>query len=420
MFVSKAFIQKAIVVLGGNVAVVASTFIVAAIIVSTKSVEAFGLYSVLLAIYMIAGAFKPLTWQAFVKYYPKSIPGQLLKKSSLVDVYGFLFSFVASSMILIFEYAGLWIFELSATVVSVLVFVSSFNNLGTVLGYLRSTNRFTHIAFIQGILSISKIGISYLVFIQGYYDLDVEGFIVICCLIDSVVWVFALIVILVSETKARDPLGENLVGFEKFSYQGTATALVDVPVAHLDYLIVSSILGLEAAGVFGLIKRISKVFGQVADPIYQVLFPEFSKCVAVGSLQQIRYMVWKVSLYVLLVCAIGVSGFALSYDLIDVMLFSGELRDYKSIVLFYMLAQVLAICFVWVHPLLISFGNLYLNFKITLVANLMYLIGILMALKWIGFSGVVLAIFIQYSISVGFKLAYVVPLINERRLLVSK
>lgn len=412
---AKAFLQKAATVFGGNISTVAATFAIASIIVSVEGLESFGLYSVLMSLYMVAGAIKPLTWQAFVKYYPSFNVQLLLAKSVVIDLFGILTSLLLLFIIILAKPIWQTAIDIDIWVLAVIFVTATINNNGTLLGYLRSERQYFTVALLQMVVSIFKVALCFFIFFEEARVYSIELFIMLSCMVDAIIWGGGIISIVVYK-RAYKMWGASLLskvkGYTKFSYQGTATAMVDLPVSHLDSLIVTALLGLEAAGVFALVKRISKAFGQIADPIYQIIFPEFSKSVADKNLTSILAISRRVSLFVFSICSVGMVAFIAGFPIFDSLLFASKISEYKWLVISYMLCQVLAITFIWVHPLVIAFGELAFNFRVTLLANIVYVVALVLLLKFVGFWGVVFAIFLQYLLSIGVKLKMVLPKIR--------
>jgi len=243
----------------GNVAFAGSSIIVAMIFLKYTSLESLGVFSSFMAAYMLIGAFKPLTWQAYVKFKSSYSNKDILPSSLRLDLIGiscFFPVFLIGLLLQIFFETPISMLELFC-----LLIVAPINNIGTVVGYLRANRYFSIFSLLQIIIALIRI-VGCVLFFEIEESNPERSIFIFFALVDLCIWFIALLLILVKEKPVLFQINAfKGAGFRKFSWQGTKVTLVDAPVNHLDYLVVLMLLGAEAVGVFELVKRLSSFSG---------------------------------------------------------------------------------------------------------------------------------------------------------------
>ncbi len=399
------FLQRAVAVFSGNLAFALSSFVVASILIRKEDLESYGFFMVLQACFQAWVIIsKPVTWQSIVKYSDEYCFYDLLIKSMRIEA---LAAIATSICITILWLSATAIFDDINTyffIVITIVFAAIFYNNGTVIGYLRSKREFYLISCIQGWMAISRVILCY------FYYYDIELLFLLSLFADAIGWFVAMVYVFVKASKDKDCSNKNnikLSKFIKFSLWGTLHASLDLPLTQLDKVIISSLVGLEIAGVFNLIRKLSAVMNQIADPIYQVSFPEYSTFVYNKDYDKAKRMSLIISIYMIILglSAIIVAWF--SFDFIDQFLFDNKLTNYLFELLGAIIIQTFALVFIWIHPLFISFGFMKDNAKILLFSNAAFVICLVSLLEEIGIWGALLAILFQYLIVILCKVFYV-------------
>ncbi len=199
----------------------------------------------------------------------------------------------------------------------------------------------------------------------------------------------------------------NFKRFFTFTFWTNITSTLDLPVKQLDIFIVSAVIGLQGVAIYKILKEISKVIGQVGDPIYQAVYPEFASMIArkenIGATKfaaKIGIIIFSISIPIALIVSIT-SPWWLN-------IFFGKVFAAAWIALsVYLLLQVISTSFITIHPLFVVMGYVQKNFVILAIANASYF-----ALAWIlglkiGLMGVVLAYGVQFSIVILLKIYYI-------------
>ena len=373
--------------MAGNIAVAISAFVIASIIITNSSMAIYGEFIVLQAFFGIWVVIsKPLTWQAIIKFMPDEAIGRLVKKAAILELKVYLLT-VTVTIFGLYSYDSSIVSDYGYGILIASVF-GFFVNSGPVLGGLRSVGEFHWIALIMFLVSISKI-----VLACFYFDSVYELF-YLSLSIEGIIWAafFVYVVVFKFEQVEKCIVDSS---FKRFSFWGWGQAVVDLPLTQFDRLLVSMLMGLEVAGAYNLMKRISQAVGQVADPLYQLSFPEFSRLVKKNKIVEIKGIVKKVSSLIVLLSGFLVLAFLLLFDYFDKILFSEGLFYYKFETLLFLIIQCFSLSFVWVHSLFISFGYVRESFAIVLVSNIIFVACIYLFGNAWGLWGIVLSVLIQ-------------------------
>ncbi|MGF1784833.1 oligosaccharide flippase family protein, partial [Photobacterium swingsii] len=191
--------------------------------------------------------------------------------------------------------------------------------------------------------------------------------------------------------------------FLNYSFWGNTHAFLDLPVSHLDRIIISAVFSVELVGVFNLVKRIGGIVKQLADPVLQILFPKFIDCLKCGNVNQIKIVISQLRIVSFLLAFLTLFVGFFGYEIIEKAMFAGEMADYKYEILAFSIVQVYAFSYIWIHPLCISLSAMREVTIITLVSNVIYLVMLVIGVNYLDMYGVVLATLIQYAIVIQLK-----------------
>lgn len=188
---------------------------------------------------------------------------------------------------------------------------------------------------------------------------------------------------------------------QHFTFWNWLMSLVDLPIQYLDSLLVGRFLSLELLGVYGTIKRIANVFSQLTSPLYQVIFPEFTRLLGTKSFKACYQLLWR---SVWIMSGFGVVGMIVLFLTRTFWMPWFELSLSYGVELFLLMSvQTVAIAFTAVHPLLNALGWVRQGFYIVLGSNIIYLLLLWMLGLPYGIFGVIISIAIQCILVVGGK-----------------
>lgn len=374
-----------------------STLLIAAIITSWNSLAAYGEFVIFQAIYFsFSIAAKPVTWLPFVKFYDHYCPKKIVSFSFIVE----LCFFVMSCIILFFlciifsERSGEVQFLINNFII--ILIASFFFNNGVVLGYFRATSRYGMISNIVVASSIVKVGVTVLL------HKDIHSLFIFTVAVDMVIW--SLVTFYVVRKVGGITISIVPSCYAKASIYGYFNQMLDLPITQLDRVIVGSLLGMEAAGVFNLIRRISQVLNQVADPLYQLSFKELTSGDCINDVSLSRNVIKKVARIGLCVSVIALTASFLFFDTMNEYLFSGGLQGYKSLFIVFVGLSALTVVFIWLPPFVIAAGYDKQNVYITAVANGIFLAVLTLVCSYMNLNYVYLAFATQIILMISMKL----------------
>lgn len=190
-----------------------------------------------------------------------------------------------------------------------------------------------------------------------------------------------------------------------FAFWLWATNLVDLPIQYIDQLLVGRLLSMEAAGAYGAIKKLGGAVGLLANPVSQVIFPEFSRMVGNGQLRRAWSLMWKA--FGLIVVP-GLIATGLLYVLRDVWFVRFGLTPAYLIECFaFILLQVFAIGLVALHPLAAAMNLMRPVFWLALGSNLLFCAVALGLTLQFALLGLIAALALQNTLMLGSKLVLV-------------
>ena len=183
----------------------------------------------------------------------------------------------------------------------------------------------------------------------------------------------------------------------KFTWWTNITSTFDLPVKQFDIVIVGTVVSLEAVGLYKIFKQVTLILTQVADPIYQVIYPQFSTLLAQGKARKAVHMAVKTGVILLL--------FSLPMAFIISLLspwwintIFGEAYTKELLTLgVYLFLRAVSIGFISIHPLFIAMGFVRYNIAILAVSNTFYVLAAWFLGGIFGLIGIVMAYGIQFS-----------------------
>lgn len=383
-------------VFGNTTAAIISLFFVI-FYVNVNGIESFGVYSFYQTILMVTlVGFKPNVWQAFISFINKDNLNVSQRDSLRVIFFtlDLFYGVVACG----FSFLLLSFFVPEFNFIYFIPFYLFALN-GFLVGYLRSEDKFHIYAFYQVLSSLVKLLI--LIIFPGLDPVELINKIFLC---DGILW---LLFYLYGLFPIWDKIKKmnlfslpfyKFVEIIRFSLGTHLTALIDLPVAHLDKLVVGSLLSDSLLGVYTLLKRIALIFSVVIEPISQVLLPLF-----VSNSKDKNKVIYAHMTMVLFIGSIGLCFTFFSFDYFNATFLNNVLENHFQDVIFIISIQVLALLFTWIHPLIIALGLIGLNNKVTFVANAAYIMFLALLTDYYGMTGAVLALAIQYFIVIVFK-----------------
>jgi O-antigen/teichoic acid export membrane protein len=394
---------KLISVFIGNMSLAVSSFIIAAILIANSDIKDYGefvLYQASIVSWVILS--KPPIWQAIVKFSHEIKLTEVLRITFSIEIVSYVLLSLLSLIIAIFFFTDQFIDNY--IIIFICIFFGYFINSGVVLGVFRSESKFYVLSLIQFITSMMKLICCF------FYHTDILILFTVFVLIDGFVWLFVYIYIYIKKVKYEILPKEVDANYSKkifsFSLWSWGNSISDLPVTQFDRVIIAYLMGLEVVGVYNIMKRVSQLLGQVADPISQIAFPAFSRMLYSGERDKIYKIVIKISFLMIVVTLITLLITNVFYDFVNIKVFSNKLFLYKNELLMFMSIQGISLVFVWIHPLFLSVGRMKEGFFIVTLSSFIY-VSILVLFKDMELFGILLATIIQYVVLISLKFYYI-------------
>ncbi|WMN61202.1 hypothetical protein NI389_07420 [Pseudoalteromonas xiamenensis] len=409
-------IRQASILLSGNLSASILNFLSVAISLKALGVESFGQVTLLQAyILVISLAFNPQAWQGMIRYFNL---GQ--DKAGLIVAtlkYDLFCAILGTSVAILFAQVYADSFKLSEYT-QLLQWCSAYillNQTSVAIGVLRYQERYKALALQNIISAVLFFGCT----VIGYWkNLSISFFVATYLITLGLGVVFiqlqcsrCAISILKSNDRACEQLSKMQKNeFNHFNFTVHMTALSDIPVKQLDNILVGAVVSVGAAGAYRVIKQIATISTKVTGPLNQVLYPEVNLLLAEKAYEKVKNAMLKIIFLLLVPSLVVVVLASVSISYWVSAIFSDDLLVYKWDIVTFLLVHAIATAFTPIHPVFLALGYVKRLFIITFFSNVILCVGILLLGQHLGLLGVVIAISLQYLLTIVFKL----PLILRR------
>lgn len=282
---------------------------------------------------------------------------------------------------------------LSAKIFSVVI-VSHFS--GTPTAVLRMENKFNLVSIQKIVSSLIKIiSLVACIFLSSKIGILTGVIIyVITDIISNLILIVMASVVIHKKYGLRKVFSTKLPKktkeFTKFTLWTSLSDIVDIPVNYFDVFIISK-LGLDMVSIFKVFKQIISLISKLSVPIYQAIFPQFSKLTASNELEVAYNAVKKIQKFVIMVILpIFIIVGSTSFYWLKII-FDPTYANYWYVLLIYIIVHIIAISYTTIHPLFVSMGKVKEDFAYVLITNILYFIVSLLLVDKLGMLGIVTA-----------------------------
>ncbi|MCG9563279.1 hypothetical protein L1D28_16965 [Vibrio chagasii] len=378
------------------------------------------------AVFTAYGLFNLHTWQALIKFggsfYESSrwdTFNQYVNYSRFLDFISGVLSFFILNLVIWTLYKYEIVPSLLMEIVVTLSFYLLFNLNNSSIGVIRLFGLYKNIA-IQANLSVAlKLTFCFFVF---SLELSFKWLVFFILISD----VFANIYIYVCSRKSitnryKRSRTKNIENskvsieyrkFFKFCMWLNVGGIIDLPLKQLDVVILSFFLSSHVIGVFKFTKQISKIVSQIADPVYQIFYPIFTREVDSSSLGFRKVL--NISFGIFFVGMSALLSVYFFYDWAVVNFFSKDLVDFKYVIISYLFSNVLIVSSICIHPMFIAKGFVKYNAFINLASNSVYLAIIMFTSIYDSLYVAVLAFLIQGLLKIVSKMIIIYQYENNK------
>ncbi|PMO16613.1 oligosaccharide flippase family protein [Vibrio sp. 10N.222.54.F10] len=355
----------------------ALTFFSAPLLINSLGLDGYGVYIALLALVQVVNVvFNIQTWQALINYWyqDKYIDKKyaLLSKCIVVDSVS-----AGIGAVFFLITAGHMADFLKISFDNELYYMSAlyifFSQTSFSIGVFRLNDKFSLHAKLISVFSILRfVG----VLIAVYFSFSPEGVLFIFLLIGIITnCVQFYIACRVSGFTLRTMSINNtkVIGFTRYSLWVNMKVIADLPVTHLDKIIITTFLGTTYVGLYDILKKCSALIGLAASPIGQVVLPLLTSMIESGKVKEAYHISIKYGLFasITLVPTCLFLGLIIIYFDLNSFLSLNDSFIYSSMV--YISAQIVASSFVVLHTLFMALGMVKKDFVFLVFSNLIYL-----------------------------------------------
>lgn len=365
--VIKPYLLKGLSVMGGTASVSLANLVIALILTNKFGMDYYGLFVLYQSVfYTYSVLFKPITWQSIIKFSPESKIHNLLRLSISIElVFAFFGLFLCNLIIFIVKP------ELFGVLSVLLSFSFIFINSGTLIGYTRAISSYYYVSALMLTASIVKVTLALTMNVSEYQLFSA------ITISEAFIWVLFLIFKLKEDRggilKGSDNDSELSSRFYRYSLWGMLHEAMDLPIKYLDKIIVNAFLGNAATGILDLAKRISQIVSQFAVPINAIIFPKYAVWVNDKNFVKIKDVALKLTSAMVFISIFMFFIFYSLFESFDYLLFQNKLSDHKELIFGFFVVQLVAMTFVWLHPLTLTLVSMKTIAKLILFANVIYL-----------------------------------------------
>lgn len=412
-------IKQASILLGGNLSASILNFFSVAIAIKALGIELFGVATLLQAYILVFSlCFNPQAWQGLIKYFNIEKNKKVIIKLTLR--YDLICALVGTIVAVLFTDIYTKFFNLSeySELIKWCTLYVFINQTSVAIGVLRYTERYRTLAM-QSVISALLFFI--LAWLGQWYEFGVEYFVgtylvslsigIIYIQLCSCNYVFRYFT---NKTNKNQTISrDNKKSYNRFNYGVHLTALADIPVKQLDTILVGAVVSVGAAGAYRVIKQIATVTTKVTGPLNQVLYPEINNLLANKAFEKIKIAMLKLILLLAFPSFFLVLFASLTINYWVPLVFTYELLMYKWQIITFLIIHAAATAFTPIHPVFLALGYVKKLFYITLVSNIILCISIIFLGPKVELWGVLIAIFLQYLLTVLWKLPLILKKLTQ-------
>lgn len=372
--------------LSGNVAASALGLVSTALTARVLGPETFGILVLITTYALVVDKLVNFqSWQAIIKYGADTLESNRDDDFGALIRFGFFLDGGTAVLGTIVAAAGAWFVGQwrgwDAEVVLMATLYSGtiiFHVSGTPIAILRLFNKFKLFSFQVVIASAIKLfGVS----IAFAFGAGLWVFLVVWALTD-IVGKMLLIVFSIRELSVHEiswvrarfttRYRDRFPKLWTFVLTTNLNSSVRMASREVDVFVIGALLSPEAVGLFKIAKQISSLLAKLSDPLYQSIYPELARLRAAGDTRRVATFAIKSAVIagsaalVFWVGTVVLGRFALG------VFFGSEYVSAYAILVWYMMAIVIAILAFPLQPLMLSYGRPDRSFWIHIIATGLY------------------------------------------------
>ncbi|WP_102277852.1 lipopolysaccharide biosynthesis protein [Vibrio cyclitrophicus] len=418
----KKIIKNILPLLFGNGAIAICSIISVPFIIDIYGISDYGYYAALIVLINLINTIVNLQpWQSMIQFWFESNNESNKKLILTLCIVSDLVSAILAATIFFFlhnmilGFSNLMVFDDETLVMVISMFILSYQT-SFYISTLRIQSKYKVQATVDTLESILRLAVvlffSYFYISNSIIDLAIAYFLT-GILGNFTRFIIGVIYAREFNFKSRIVFDAQLSRkFIKYSYWVYLKSLIDLPVTHLDRIIVNTVLGSNATALLDILKKMVGLISFIIRPISQVLLPEITKYVKEGNSRLAYEISIKNSIKLLVIFFVVIlSGFFIESKA-NILGFLGLdiISEYFMVSLAYVLTSSLSISFIFIHILFMAEGLVAKDAKNLIVANVIYLVVLLSLIGTLEMSSLIVALLIQSIIIILYK----VRMLTER------
>lgn len=409
------FLNLSLKFLFGSTLASIATLTSSLLLAKTLSLKEFGTFALIqAAVATIEGIAFSQSWQAIVRFMPASFHSKVTGVGRLIRIC--LTTDFTNAAIAIFILFGIATFNnlLNIPESGLLLLygcILPFRMNGTWQGLARSTEKLyliniqlitaSIIKLLTAILAIFYPDFELRDIVLGFIISEICGFVILlsgALLVGFRYW--SLSEIIEDSYKSTEQDGKLI----KFIWVNHFNVTSVLAIRSADELMIGRLINVEAVAIYKLIKLLSAVLSKLVEPMYIVIYPEFTRLLKSQNSNYLKELIKKVTL---LMSVIGVAFMIFVTCFGDFILnyFSEPVQgDYWTLVI-YVFGIVINMVFFYAHPLAIAIGLELFVLNINIITGFIYLLNLWLLGVEFGLLGIAAATLFYSSISTFSRLA---------------
>ncbi len=191
-------------------------------------------------------------------------------------------------------------------------------------------------------------------------------------------------------------ISQRFYGIWGFVWTTNINSSIRMTSRELDVMIIAAMLGPAAVGLYKIAKQFASVIQKTVDPLYQSIFPELAKLFSNGAIKEFVRFGVRASVLAGLIALGSWFIFYFFGDYIIRLTVGNAYSDSLGVMLWYMLAIVVAAAAFPLQPVMLSMGRPHTTFWVHIAGTIIYFIVLFILLSAIGLKGAGVAYLIYY------------------------
>ncbi|WP_165395279.1 lipopolysaccharide biosynthesis protein [Flagellimonas allohymeniacidonis] len=353
------------------------------------------------------------SWQALIKYGSETLKDD--RKEDLTSLLRLGFSLDVGTAILasvtgcilayVVGYFLGWS-DLKAQMASLFSIAILFNIEGTPTAILRLFNSFKHFA----IGSVGAAILKLVLVVIGYYlESGLIYFVIVTMLSQIGGYIYLILSSLSLLNKKKIGLGKYVPNYKEIkntanSFEGLKSFIwttnlhgtVRMATLNLDVILVDTLLGSVATGLYKVAKQFAKIFTQFSQPLYKSIYPELARLWSENKTTEFASVIKKFSFITFIFGIIALLCFVVfGEDIIYLTVGENYLGSLPTL-LWYLCGAVLSMTAFPITPAVLAMGYPRISFKVLLLSTLLYFSFFFFLVEFFGLQGAGISYLLLY------------------------